>query len=434
MAKQLQSTKSASPAAGDGEIVSPAEQAKSNLAKIEAIHTAAAAACAAAGERADQDAYRAAIGELSADEADAAAEEHKRALRDLERAKRALGTAKTHLDEAEDAARRQAQKDRRALLEHLLGTRAEAHAGLAQAIEAAGVELQRAHEADAAVDRFFGGAAPAGSMLSAANLVSMVSLEFARHGPGDPRLGGQKESSRLALPGAATRTERARANIEGRSGSLAETIAATNAYMMRSFEAGGVGKVTEPVDAKIADNIGKLPRAFQDHAAQQLGSRAADQPLSVGDVIRLGYDPADMSLGPRPLSDLMAEHQQRNPKINMAVYRPTLPLKPVAVETPSSGITLVGHDPATLARVSGVESVARQTKNRASLRQLRDQLTGIPGATVDAIPLDRADAFIDALAGLPDAKPAEPDVAAQTPVRPVKRIPSIQEWTADDDS
>jgi hypothetical protein len=425
MAKQLQSTKSAPPAAGDGKIVSPVEQARSNLAKIEAIHTAAAAACAAAGERADQDAYRAAIGELSADEADAAAEEHKRALRDLERGKRALGTAKAHLDEAEDAARRQARKDRRDLLERLLAKRAERHAGLAGAIGAYDAALQSAHEADVAVDRFFGGAAPAGSGLSAKALLGAVSRELARLGPGDPLGGGQKESGRLASPASATRAERASADVSSIPAALVAAMEQTNAYMMRTFDA-GVEKVNEPVNAVTAGDIDKLPRPFRDNAEQQLGRRDADQPLSVADIIALGYDPSSMTRGTRTVADLMAEHEQRHPKVDMG----RLAAPKLSVETPRPPVErspMVGNDEATLARVRAAEDRARQTKDRVSLRQLRDSFTGTPGSLIDAIPLDRADAFLAELATLPAAgkpaagKPAEPDMAP------------AEQWIADDD-
>jgi hypothetical protein len=243
-------------------------------------------------------------------------------------------------------------------------------------------------------------------------------MEFRILRGGDRLLGGQIEADLPVILEPATRVAAERWKLDGWPADPVDAAKLIVANAVAIKRAGGVAKPPpEPVDAErlaLADSPPSWARAQMEQLAR------SGQPIN---VTSLGFDPSTMTRGARTVADLMAEHQQKNPKIDMAVYRPPTP----AIETPSTAVARSPTPPPESARLQDAVALARRTKDRLAVRALLDSYTGVAGAEADLVPADRADAFLAALEGLPEA--AKPD-ASGTPARRIP--PTLEDWSADD--
>src|SRR5579863_4171493 len=222
-------------------IVDKGDQAKAGVAKAEAALEEAKRIERQAEAAADETATRAILNEGSDADANAAADRLRAAQQRREICERALNVARQRVADAEREAIRLREEAEIALLKLLLKKWRTGRLTLKEVIAKLAEVFGDCHADDENLRKFWNGKPPAGSMIP---LATLVALEFARLG-NEPLYGGQPQSTRPNLPGAASRPERERAKIEGRPGGIIETTDQAAALMLREFEAGEISKISE---------------------------------------------------------------------------------------------------------------------------------------------------------------------------------------------
>jgi len=405
-----------------GKALGDPDQAQAWMAKVEKSLAAAKEAEKSLGERANEAAFLAEVGELSKTEADAIAQKHADAARDLQRCESTLKTAKGKLDAAEQAVSQQVHVDQINNAKLAGKELEEGAADTMRKLEAFAASLPRVVDGWATMAKLYGSALPADVWPG---LTRQLALDFAAIGPGSRLLGNQRESDKPVLPGAASRSEIETARIGGRAGGLVEVTRQALAFVLKRIEAGGeLAKPTpDPVDVLKVGDLEKMPGWLRNHLEQALGADLGKS-LSRDEIIRrTGIDPSAMAIGTKNAAELLAEHQAANPKRNMAAPAPSR--RPVeTVETPRPARQ--GLDPAVRAALDSAVAAARKTKSRPAVRAALDAATGVPGAEADMIPAEKVGAFLESLGRLPDA-------SGDTPVeRPVEQ--REDPWIGNDDA